>query len=275
MLSKGPTFSNPPLVETAISLQFDPIEGFCNAHLGLFWEQAGLAKDFVRLNDAPLIEQQLERFGSEQSFFPPGPWLRVNAGGGSARLQATTRSEERVIQIQNGRLVHNWRRIGTGGYPRFAANLPEFMGVVELLSAFVKKGFGNPIPWNQWEVVYVNMIEQEGLWASPSDWPSVLPAIFGDAGSAGPGPLDSASGSWRFELPDRQGRLHLEVQHLRGGPQASANQRMLLQLTARGPVKGQGATDLEAGLNLGHDSVVQTFVRVSSEKAQTQWGRQS
>ncbi len=270
----GPSFSKPPLVETAISLQFDPIEEFGNAHLGLFWDRGGLSKEFVKLTDAPLIEQQFERFGAEQLFSHVGGWLRVNAADGSARLQMANKTTERVIQVQNGRLVHNWRRVASVEYPRFDSLLPEFMKVVGRFSDFVTKGLGKEIRWNQWEVVYVNMIEQEGLWGSPADWPFVLPALFGDAGRAGPGPWDSASGLWRFELPERQGRLHVEVQHLWNEPQATAGQRILLQLTARGPVRGQSDAELKEGLNLGHDAVVETFVRVSSERAQEHWGRQ-
>jgi hypothetical protein len=34
----GPTFRNPPVVETALSIQFDPLEGFTNAHFGLYYK---------------------------------------------------------------------------------------------------------------------------------------------------------------------------------------------------------------------------------------------
>ena len=67
--SSLPAFRKPPVVETVLGVQFDPIPGFSNAHLGAFWkrllahENSGSAGEWRTLTDAPPIEPTFERFG--------------------------------------------------------------------------------------------------------------------------------------------------------------------------------------------------------------------
>ncbi len=271
--SQTPSFTRPPLVETALSLQFNPIERFSNAHLGVFWDRSGLSRHFPVVLDALPIDPQFERFGNERKFLPAGPWVKVGLAEGGVRLQMTTPKGDRMVQLQNGRLVHNWRRMEGAEYPRFASILPEFLGIANLLAHYLQEGHAQTVVWNQWEVVYVNIVKKGTIWDSPSDWPGVLPPLFSNAGNAGPGPWESGSGAWRFVLPDSRGRLHVDVHHGWGEPLADDAQLVVLQLTARGPVTGQSDDSIKAGLNLGHNAVVETFVRVTGERAHRFWGR--
>ncbi len=185
----------------------------------------------------------------------------------------TTEHGDRMIQLQNGRLVHNWRRVEGAKYPRFEAILPAFLQSVSSLTGYLQEVLKQSVVWNQWEVVYVNVVRKGTVWNSPADWPGMLPALFGDVGDAGPGPWESGSGGWKFVLPDSRGRLHIDFHHGWGQPAADDDQLVVLQMTARGPVTEQSVDAIGAGLNLGHDAVVQTFVRITSERAHQYWGR--
>jgi hypothetical protein len=53
-----PDFERPPVVETVLSVQFDPIPGIHTAHLGLLWERFAsfpLTEERVPLD--PVMEQ--------------------------------------------------------------------------------------------------------------------------------------------------------------------------------------------------------------------------
>src|SRR5438874_10933045 len=58
------SFKRPPVIETVLGVQFDPLPAMTNAHLGLFWELLGA--EWPHVTDVMAIEQQFERFGEEQ-----------------------------------------------------------------------------------------------------------------------------------------------------------------------------------------------------------------
>jgi len=64
MATSHPSFRRPPLVETALAVQFKRLKAFRNAHLGLFWSQ--LASEYPITDDAESIMPQFERFGDER-----------------------------------------------------------------------------------------------------------------------------------------------------------------------------------------------------------------
>ena len=50
-----------------------------------------------------------------------------------------------------------------------------------------------------------------------------------------------------------------------------SRESLMLQMTARGPVGKGGSETLRAGLDLGHEVVLSTFLRVTSEGLQGSW----
>jgi len=59
-------FERPPVNETVLGVQFDPLPRLSSAHLGAFW--ASLGTDWPVVNDAPELEQQFERFGKGEQW---------------------------------------------------------------------------------------------------------------------------------------------------------------------------------------------------------------
>jgi len=192
--------------------------------------------------------------------------------GVATRMRAVTGSLDRMVQVQNGRLVVNWIRAPKAAYPRYSTTFSELQKVLADWIPFARASGLGEVEFEQWEVTYVNQIPQAELWSSGSDVASLLPGLFGPTSQHVDGVLESSEGVWRVELPGRTGRLHIDVKQ--GWPAGAGPvdpQVLLLQLTARGP-----AGDLEAlyeGMNVGHIAIVETFARITGPAAHKAWKR--
>lgn len=261
-----PSFKSPPVVETVLGVQFDPIKGLTSAHLGAFWKSLG--DGWSNVNDAPALEQQFERFGDGPTWGSLGFQIKLTSEP-SSRVQIRNKLSDRMIQVQNGRFHLNWLGQAGGEYPRYGTVRPEFDHLFERLGQFlVGAHLGEP-RLNQWEVTYVNHILRGSLWESPSDLPSVL-RLFGNLPSLpGTSRLEGVVGAWHFELPEKRGRLHVEARH---GRRTTPDDRevLILTLTARGPID-ENSPEYNAGLNIGREAIVRGFAAITTESAQREW----
>lgn len=267
-----PQFERPPLVETATSVQFDEIESFRNAHLALFWNQH-LRGDYPLLTDAQLIAPEMERFAESPGYPPRFPSIHFGPTPVATRLQAASSDEYLMVQVQNGRLVFNWRRLGGGGYPRWDTTFPKFQELVKRFQEFVVDEKLGELRANQWEVVYVNHFEKGRDWNTSGDWGLLLPGIVGSPSSTTGLSLESATISHRWEISPRLGRLYVELNHAYRMGMQSNEEFLSLQFLARGPASGDMLNGVLDGLRLGRAAIVKTFVAVTSSEAQSTWGR--
>lgn len=176
MIEPPPSFKNPPLVEVAASLQFTSIEGFSNAHLGIFWQ--AVQGNYPKVRDADVIANQSELFGDELRRARL-PHFRIAIGEAAARLQMWSRDDQSMIQLQNGRLVCNWRRSKGSEYPRWPIVRSRLYDSKVVFDSLLNAHNLPPIEVNQWEVTYLNHLEHGRDWHSPSDWPVLLPGLLG------------------------------------------------------------------------------------------------
>ena len=267
-----PSFKKPPVIETAISVQFKPVEGFTNAHLGLFWDQ--LRKAYPNVADAELIAPQVELFGDQVRRKLRLPSFRVVAGEAAARLQMISEDDQMMVQVQNGRLVFNWRGMSGGEYPRWRKDLPEFENAFSRLRAFLPAQGLPDVEPNQWEVTYVNHLRKGRDWGEPADWPKLLPGLIGTTGDLSTGTMESINCNWRFVLPDNIGRLHVDLHHGFTGIEPEAAEILVLQLTARGGSAPVGGPDICTGLAIGRSAIVRKFTEVTGPDAHKKWERE-
>src|ERR1700722_13616133 len=151
MTTDPPTFDRPPVLETAIGAQFDPLAKFSNAHLGAFW--ASLGDQWSSLSDAPPLPQQFERFGTDQAWARLGG-LQVRVGKDVAsRIRVSNASGTRLIQVQNGRFSYNWLGASGETYPRYRTIRDEFDHYFETFRRFVTDRALGDVQLNQWEVL--------------------------------------------------------------------------------------------------------------------------
>jgi hypothetical protein len=86
--------------------------------------------------------------------------------------------------------------------------------------------------------------------------------------------LETLSGNWHFVLPEKTGRLHVDLLHAFTGAEDDAKELLVLQLTGRGKIAPDEGRDLIWGLNAGRRAIVGTFAAVTGERAHTIWGRE-
>ena len=267
-----PVFQKPPVVETVYSVQFDPLPDFRNAHLGAFWCILGEAWPTVA--DASLLPSARELFADERMWMPAGLMRIALKDDEASRIQIRNAAGDRMIQLQNGRFIYNWIRGKDGLYPGAQLIRPEFDQMLSKFEAFLKDHRLGPMKPNQWEVTYVNHFVRGTVWQTPLDWPGLFDGkLVQPAAPLSPLELESLGGTWRYVIPERRGRLHVEVIHCRTGPDSAAEEAVILKLTARGPMPKEGG--LDAGLQLGHDVVVSSFKKLHSEAARQHWGEKS
>jgi len=263
-------FDRAPLVERVLAVQFDPLKGLTNAHLGWFWK-GFLSPQWVKATTAALLPDQREVFEADAHWQRPGVTLSVRLGEDPVRLQVTHENDDRVLQLQPTRFLYNWRR-RQGSYPKHDALLQEFQEHLQGLRKFVDESGVGPLRLNQWEVTYVNHLPRGEGWESPADWAKVLPKLLGPGQVGGDLQIESFSGEWHFEIEPRAARLHVAVQHGRlltaEGPEV-----LVLQLTARGPIREEPGWGLQDGIDRGHRACRTAFAEMTPPALHALWGR--
>lgn len=261
MTTRPITFENPPVVERVISLQFAPL-GVTSAEFGAVW--ASLLRDWLpNVSEQPPISTQIEHFGmpsgaSEEPRFLLGP--------PPLRLWFCSADKRDLLQVQDTRLVQNWRKEPReADYVRFSELLPRYQRLAEdWFSALDREP-----TINQCEITYVNHIDASSnghghpenffsfLGKMPDDWPLRR---------------ESTQIEWIFRI-DRDdepvGRLRAKIQP------AVANQQPIwvFELTARSLPDGEGIVGAVKTCQSLHQHVVEYFIRLTTPEMHHKWGR--
>ena len=273
MASASPDFPNPPVIELVLGIQFDPLKNITNGHLGCFWGQLSRG-EWPTASDANRLSDQIEAFAAKTSWAPPAVGFQLLSQAGPQRLRIESHQKDRLIQVQDTRFVYNWVK-QKGKYPRYVTIRGEFDDYYARFKSFVEAAeldLGELRP-NQWEVTYVNHIPRGELWEHPSQWSNVLPGLLKEVSTFGNTEFESTSAEWRSVIPAKRGRLHITIrfQEMKR-PDDEAEGVLVLHLTARGGVSEE--LDFEAGLELGHKTIVKAFLDITSPDAQMFWEKE-
>jgi len=148
-----PDFANPPVIEVALSVQFNSLTELQAPQLGLLWHE--FRPCFPRAEQQPPLDSVTEKFGVRG----PGK-VSVTFGMGIPvpRCWFLNEAGTELIQVQQDRFAHNWRKVGEeDSYPRYEYIRETFKTVLETFHQFLaRERFGELIP-NQCEVTYVKM----------------------------------------------------------------------------------------------------------------------
>lgn len=265
-----PDFSNPPVDETALSLQFAPIAGFGIPHFGLYWQR--IRSDYPRQEVQPPIASVQEQMGDGKRVtmqfgisFAPMPEIRC---------WFLDQTGNRLLQLQNDRLILNWRRVvGTEAYPRYPqtretlraewTRFCEFLGSEKLEQPKV----------NQCEVTYVNHIEYEKGWSSFGELDKVIATLATPKQKSRflPDP-ERVNMQVVYRLADNAGRLYVSfIPVIR---QRDGKEVLQMTLIARGAPKSPSMDDVFDWLDLGRKWVVRGFADFTTENMHRIWGKQ-
>ncbi len=260
-----PDFDKPPLVEVALSLQFAPVAGLTTAHLGVLWQKYR--------SELPLIEEHPPLDPVLESFDPPKPPTKIVFENKPPvpRVWFLSEAKTELIQIQQDRFIHNWRKTGADTtYPRYERIRDQFQTEVDAFSQFLSEEGLGVVSVNQCEITYVNHVEVDagktdfgGIENLVSNWQSLGASAFL------PIP-EELSLSWRFRMPNEAGRLHVMAQPAWG---PNGQRIWTMSLMARGRPVGEGVEGAFGFFDLGREWIVRGFTDLTTESMHLRWGR--
>jgi uncharacterized protein (TIGR04255 family) len=146
-----PKFNEPPLVEQAIVVAFDAVQGFELSDYGLFWRE--IREDFPLTETASRLETAVESFDQNMmletsiTFMPmamPRAFYRNSTGG--------------LVQLQNDRLGYNWVKNDANEYPHFESTRATFNELFEKLVSYCRTRDLPELKIRQCEVTNLNII---------------------------------------------------------------------------------------------------------------------
>ncbi len=267
-----PDFKSPPIVESVLGLQFDPIDGLTSAHLGLLWGR--FRESFPGVAEQPPLRPAIEEFRK-----PARPVnVTIEEGLVAPRLWFLNTSGTRLIQVQRDRFIDNWRRIqahrGDNAYERYEQRRGVFVSKVRVLEEFLEgEGLG-PILVNQCEVTYVNHIRPSGIWESHGQIGKVFSVVLSEPKAKFlPRPEDGGFGL-RFLMKavsgEPRGRLLVSVDPAWDSETKEPIFRMTL--TARGAPLAPGLEGWFAFFDEGRRWIVKGFEELTTPAMHEVWG---
>ena len=264
-----PDFVQPPVDETALSLQFSPIAGFGIPHFGLYWTR--MRVQFPNFEVKPPIQFITERFEPGARMAPQVGVTLVEAP--EIRCWFLDQTKNWLLQLQRDRFVHNWRKVtGTEEYPRYPTLRASLAKQWDEYCNFLKdENFEQPRV-NQCEVTYVNNIEYGRGWNSYGELERVIASLAAPKSKARflPDP-ERQSMQVTYRLENDAGRLHVAfvpVIRSRDGKEV-----LQMTLTARGAPKSSSIDDVFEWLDLGRKWVVRGFADFTTKEMHEIWGK--
>jgi len=149
-----PKFSNPPLIERAISVHFRELSGFSVGDFGLFWTR--IISEFPISETAERTAPIIEQF---ESFRPPLASFAVVPFPALPRAFFRNPAAGELVQVQTDRFTFNWLKTGPENpYPHSEATIERFFKLLLMFEQFAnERGFGE-LEYLQCELTNVNIV---------------------------------------------------------------------------------------------------------------------
>ncbi|MGH7825503.1 MAG: TIGR04255 family protein [Candidatus Binatia bacterium] len=263
-----PKFERPPVYETVLGVQFNPLNGFSVPHYGLYW--ANIRESYPKYEVHPPLSPAVEEFGS-------GAWKEAKTGievvpVPDVRTWFLNKEGTILLQVQKDRFLQNWRKVQDSDvYPHYDQLRPKFSEEWQRFCRFLEEvGIESP-DVNQCEVTYVNHIDVDLGPKSSVDLHKVITCWSGKRSGNFLPEQESVSFNSRYLLPEKKGRLHVAMQPVIR--RRDAKEILRLNLTVRGKPNSSELNDIVEWLNLGHDWAVRGFADITTPEMHQIWGR--
>jgi uncharacterized protein (TIGR04255 family) len=266
-----PDFARPPVIEVALSIQFDPLQEFRIPHIGLLWQSFRM--NFPRTELHPPRDPVFEIFGVPKQ---PSINVRVERIFPVPQVRFINERGSELIQVQQDRFVHNWRKTeAADDYPRYPYVRNRFLEELNTFCCFLSsENLGELLP-NQCEVTYVNHIRSGQGWHSHGEAGRIFTAWTGGYSDTFLGEPQDVAGRMRFAIPGATdvpvGRLLVSMDP--GFVATDDSPMYAMTLTARGKPLGEGIEGAFAFLDLGREWVVRGFASLTTPEMHRIWGR--
>lgn len=261
-----PDFKTPPLNEVVIGVQFSTPIGYQQIRAGEVWNL--FRADYPLVQELPPLAPTFETFGLPYQH-SPAPQISFSTGAMHDRFWFLRPDSIELIQFQQDRLLHNWRKVGDGtnDYPRFESMLRKFKEELTQLQNYMASLASQSLAVTQCEISYINHIkfnrrECKGF----SDWLQFV--NFTDDSP------DDFSMTFREVIRDSDGKplgrffTEANLAFLPDGQEI-----IVLSLTVKGAPL---SADIDAGLEfltLGREVIVRRFAELTTAQAHDKWGR--
>ncbi len=253
-------YSNPPINEVVIGVHFARLTNLLVPHVGLFWN--GIRKEFPACETAPPL------VGADQQ-----PWTDPT-GAMLPRVWLVSQDETEVIQLQNDRLLFNWRVRSSNKYPRFPAIKRRFLWVYEQWTRFVTSELRSTLVPQLAELSYINVIDKDNGWTSWPELGRLLPD-FEWRRSGGRYLQPPMAGVINLVLPiaNSDGRLTVRVGLANRISDGAEVLRFELQTVK--PLTPESAVEVSEWFDRARECIVRGFSDLTDEDVQTEiWGRE-
>jgi uncharacterized protein (TIGR04255 family) len=263
-------FSDPPIVEIALSVAFEPLE-IGIRHLIEIWERE-LRETHPDLEIQPPFEMPIESVeaqpGSQQAFqFVPFPT--------SHRIWALESGGNHLVQLQRNFLASNWRRMEGPGtaYPRFSQMRDRLQTTIDAVSRYLAEQDLGEIRPTQVEVTYIDHIvppPERGSYRLDE----VLNVVTDRSSALGLSPPESARIG--IDYPFVRGERHAGRLHVSAEPatrKSDMRSVIVLTTTARGKPDESTVPSALSFIDDGADAAQSLFLGITTDAIQHEWGR--
>jgi uncharacterized protein (TIGR04255 family) len=258
-------FDAPPVAEVALSIQTTPVPRLQTADMSVFWDRF-LRADYPHTQDQPAAPLTIERFDGDALL----PSVVFGFGPPLGRQWYLSEDQTRIVQLQNDRLIVNWRRLGSQGYPHYRILREDIERIARQWSEYLEvEGFQaqNVV---QAEVTYINQMAVEEPLSSPSD----LGALFAALQPAWPAQMgrpELVQLEQRFVVDapgEKQARMYLAV-----APAIlhTGQSGLTLNLVVRGAPADTSLAGVLAWLDFAHNQIINSFADMTTSAIRQKW----
>jgi uncharacterized protein (TIGR04255 family) len=269
-----PDFDAPPINEVVLGVQSDQLN-MATPFVGLYW--ARVRDIYPKWEVQGALDQVIERFGERPQTIGPAAGLRVMDKPETPRCWFIDATGNRLIQLQQDRLIHNWRRINeSDAYPRYWAVREGFAEEYRRLETFVKDERVGDLTPDWCEVTYINHIPRGSGWERHGELHRVFEVISSPTGRFLPEPEQGAFAfAYRIDDDTRHpvGRLHVSAKP--GIRRRDEMPLLILDLTARGQPEGKGLEGVLRFMDRAHEWIVRGFTDLTRPAMQSLWRRRN
>jgi uncharacterized protein (TIGR04255 family) len=252
-------YDRPPVIEVVYGVAFAPLPAWKLPHIGAFWQR--VAAEFPRCEHAPPITGRDDYIDSATGLPIPRVWL-INA------------TDDRLVQLQPGRLLFNWRRREDAGpYPRYGTLSDRFFALFQEFRAFVADNHLGDIELSRYELRYINHVFEQDGWIFPDDVGRVVDHLSWrpERYSFLRSPLQ-ASWQARFAFSDGPGTLLVKLSPAKRSTDEKT--LLVLELSAHGLPTEAPLDNIDKWFSHARQWIVHGFEDITSDEAQKElWGK--
>jgi|SRR6185437_1595662 uncharacterized protein (TIGR04255 family) len=253
-----PDYDSPPAQETWMAFAFVPLS-WSVPHFGAFWNE--IRVDYPKFE----VHAPIGEFNFELNALSPDSIVKL-----PVRCWFVNDKSNRLIQVQNNRFFHNWRRPDlTTPYLHYAELKPVFEKEWRRFCDFSKRhDMGTPNVLSC-EVCYINHLERGIGWENFSDLAGIFPSIGSFQGRQFLEKPETVSINSSYVMPSSDGRLRMEIQPAI----RQADGKEIIQLTITGSCRpaSSDATELNRCLDSCREWVVRGFDDFTSPHMHKIW----